>query len=129
MPIYLACGVTDMRHGINGLSALVEAVIKEAPASGAIFGFRGKHADRIKLLFWDGQGFCLYYNDLRSYYTSFIFSCWFWPTGSVSVRRPDRRAGSIGCIVFAAGPNRGVRIGYVPGVGMATAPSSRIGGR
>lgn len=58
--VYLACGVTDMRRGIAGLSALVEAVIKEAPGSGAIFGFRGKRADRIKLLWWDGQGFCLF---------------------------------------------------------------------
>ncbi|WP_206616074.1 IS66 family insertion sequence element accessory protein TnpB [Rhizobium hidalgonense] len=39
--VYLACGVTDMRRGIDGLSALVETVIKEAPGSGAIFGFRG----------------------------------------------------------------------------------------
>lgn len=37
--VYLACGA-DMRRGIAGLSALVEAVIKEAPGSGAIFGFR-----------------------------------------------------------------------------------------
>lgn len=48
--VYLACGVTDMRRGIDGLSALVETVVKEAPGSGAIFGFRGKRADRIKLL-------------------------------------------------------------------------------
>lgn len=54
--VYLACGVTDMRRGIDGLSAMVEAVIKEAPGCGAIFGFRGKRADRIKLLWWDGQG-------------------------------------------------------------------------
>ncbi|MEF3136117.1 MULTISPECIES: IS66 family insertion sequence element accessory protein TnpB [Rhizobium] len=40
--VYLACGVTDMRRGIDGLSALVETAIKEAPGSGAIFGFRGK---------------------------------------------------------------------------------------
>ncbi|WP_436284627.1 IS66 family insertion sequence element accessory protein TnpB [Rhizobium sp. LjRoot258] len=40
--VYLACGVTDMRHGIDGLSTLAETVIKEAPGSGAIFGFRGK---------------------------------------------------------------------------------------
>ena len=65
--VYLACGVTDMRRGIDGLSALVETVVKEAPGSGAIFGFRGKRADRIKLLWWDGQGFCLFYNDLHSY--------------------------------------------------------------
>ncbi|EJC80392.1 transposase, partial [Rhizobium leguminosarum bv. trifolii WSM2297] len=59
--VYLACGVTDMRRGIDGLSALVETAIKEVPGSGAIFGFRGKRADRIKLLWWDGQGFCLFY--------------------------------------------------------------------
>lgn len=64
--VFLACGVTDMRRGIDGLSALVETVIKEAPGSGAIFGFRGKRADRIKLLWWDGQGFCLADGERRS---------------------------------------------------------------
>ena len=58
--VYLACGVTDMRRGIDGLSAMVEAVIKEAPGSGAIFGFRGKRADRIKLVYFDGTGVCLF---------------------------------------------------------------------
>lgn len=62
--VYLACGVTDMRRGIDGLSTMVEAVIKETPGSGAIFGFRGKRADRIKLLWWDGQGLCLFYKIL-----------------------------------------------------------------
>lgn len=40
--VYLACWVTDMRRGIDGFSALVESFIKEAPGSGAIFGFRGR---------------------------------------------------------------------------------------
>lgn len=71
-------GVTDMRRGIDGLSALVETVIKEAPRSGAIFGFRGKRADRIKLLWWDGQGFCLFYKILeRGYFP--------WPTAKEGV--------------------------------------------
>ncbi|MGO6719133.1 IS66 family insertion sequence element accessory protein TnpB [Rhizobium ruizarguesonis] len=48
--VYLACGVPDRRRGIDGLSAMVEAVIKEAPGSGAIFGLRGKRGDGIKLL-------------------------------------------------------------------------------
>ncbi|WP_281414090.1 IS66 family insertion sequence element accessory protein TnpB, partial [Rhizobium lentis] len=56
MPCYLDSAVCLAR---GGLSALVETAIKEAPGSGAIFGFRGKRADRIKLLWWDGQGFCL----------------------------------------------------------------------
>ena len=76
--VYLACGVTDMRRGIDGLSALVEGVIKEAPGSGALFGFRGRRADRIKLLWWDGQGFCLFYKVLeRGYFP--------WPTAKEGV--------------------------------------------
>jgi transposase len=76
--VYLACGATDMRRGIDGLSSLAETVIREAPGSGAIFGFRGKRADRIKLLWWDGQGFCLFYKVLeRGYFP--------WPTAQAGV--------------------------------------------
>ena len=78
--VYLACGVTDMRRSIDGLSALVETVIKEAPGSGAIFGFRGRRADRVKLLWWDGQGFCLFYKILeRGHFP--------WPTATEGVAR------------------------------------------
>ena len=59
--VYLACGVTDMRKGISGLAALAQQVLQQNPASGAVFAFRGRRGDRIKLLTWDGQGFCLYY--------------------------------------------------------------------
>ncbi|WP_414650613.1 IS66 family insertion sequence element accessory protein TnpB [Ensifer sp.] len=48
--IYLACGMTDMRRGIDGLSAMIKAVIKEAPGCGSIFGFRGKHPDQACLM-------------------------------------------------------------------------------
>lgn len=63
--VYLACGVTDIRKGIAGLSALVQKVLRQNPSSGAVFIFRGRRGDRIKLLFWDGQGFCLYYKVLE----------------------------------------------------------------
>eukprot|EP00919_Chromeraceae_sp_WS-2016_P064708 GHVR01153312.1.p1 GENE.GHVR01153312.1~~GHVR01153312.1.p1 ORF type:complete len:208 (+),score=28.77 GHVR01153312.1:958-1581(+) len=63
--VYLACGVTDMRKGIAGLSALTQDVLRQKPTSGAVFAFRGRRGDRIKLLFWDGQGFCLYYKVLE----------------------------------------------------------------
>ena len=59
--VYLACGVTDMRKGIAGLSTMAQDVLRQKPASGAVFAFRGRRGDRIKLLYWDGQGFCLYY--------------------------------------------------------------------
>ena len=56
--VYLACGVTDMRKGIAGLSAIAQDVLRQKPASGAVFVFRGRKGDRIKVLYWDGQGFC-----------------------------------------------------------------------
>ena len=39
--VYLACGVTDMRKGINGLAALAQEVLRQDPSSGAVFAFRG----------------------------------------------------------------------------------------
>lgn len=63
--IYLAAGVTDMRKGIAGLGALAQNALHQNPASGAVFVFRGRKGDRVKLLYWDGQGFCLYYKVLE----------------------------------------------------------------
>ena len=63
--VYLACGITDMRKGIAGLSAIAQDVLRQKPASGAVFVFRGRRGDRIKVLYWDGQGFCLYYKVLE----------------------------------------------------------------
>ena len=62
--IYLCTGQTDMRKGINGLSILAQSIISDNLSSGALFVFRGKRADKIKILWWDTQGFCLYYKCL-----------------------------------------------------------------
>lgn len=58
--IWVACGATDMRKGFDGLAMLAQAVVKRDPHSGHLFVFRGKRADRIKILWWDGTGLCLY---------------------------------------------------------------------
>jgi transposase len=58
--IYLACGVTDMRKGFDGLSLIAQDALKQDPFSGAIFAFRGRRGDLMKRLYWDGQGFCLF---------------------------------------------------------------------
>lgn len=55
--IYLVCGATDMRKGFDGLAVLV---LTEQPHSGALFAFRGKRDDLIKLLWYDCQGLCLF---------------------------------------------------------------------
>jgi transposase len=63
--VYLAAGVTDMRKGIAGLGALAQNALGQNPVSGSVFVFRGRKGDRVKLLYWDGQGFCLYYKVLE----------------------------------------------------------------
>jgi len=63
--IWLVAGVTDMRKGYDGLSALVQTALNANPFSGQIFVFRGRRGDRIKLL-WDSQdGLCLLQKRLR----------------------------------------------------------------
>jgi transposase len=58
--VHLALGYTDLRKGIDGLGAMVERVLEQDPFSGHLFVFRGKRADLIKVLFWDGTGLCLF---------------------------------------------------------------------
>ncbi len=58
--VWLAAGVTDMRKGFNGLTALAEKVLEQDPYSGHLFVFRGRRGDLIKVIWWDGQGACLF---------------------------------------------------------------------
>jgi transposase len=58
--IWLAAGVTDMRKGFDGLAALVQTQLAQDPFSGHVFVFRGRRGDRVKLLWWSGDGLCLF---------------------------------------------------------------------
>jgi len=58
--IWIAAGVTDMRRGFQGLSAQVQTVLEQQPFSGHVFVFRGRRGDTIKLLWFDGDGLCLF---------------------------------------------------------------------
>ena len=58
--IWLAAGVTDMRRGFDGLAAIVQEKLAADPFSGHVFIFRGRRGDLIKLLWWDGDGCCLF---------------------------------------------------------------------
>src|SRR5947207_446105 len=58
--VWVAAGVTDMRKGMDGLAALVQAALGERPFSGDVFVFRGKRGDLLKLLWWSGDGMNLY---------------------------------------------------------------------
>ena len=58
--IWIAAGVTDMRKGFTGLSAKVQTILEQNPFSGHVFVFRGRRGDLIKVLWWDGDGLCLF---------------------------------------------------------------------
>ncbi len=58
--VHLAVGYTDMRKGLDGLAMLVQGVLKQDPFSGHLFAFRGRKANLIKILYWDGTGLCLF---------------------------------------------------------------------
>ena len=58
--IWIAAGVTDLRRGFDGLSAQVQNTLQQQPFSGHIFVFRGRRGDIVKLLWWDGDGLCLF---------------------------------------------------------------------
>jgi transposase len=58
--IWIAAGITDMRRGFTGLSAAAQTVLEQNPYSGHVFVFRGKRGDLVKVLWWDGDGLCLF---------------------------------------------------------------------
>jgi transposase len=79
--VYLACRPVSMRYGFDGLAAQVASVLNADPFSGHLFLFRGRKADLLKIVFWDGTGLCLFTKRLEQ-------SRFFWPvadeaTGSV----------------------------------------------
>lgn len=58
--VWVAAGVTDMRKGMDGLAALVQTTLAENPFSGHLFVFRGRRGDLVKLVWFDGDGLCLF---------------------------------------------------------------------
>jgi transposase len=58
--VWLAAGVTDMRKGFDGLAGLVQTQLAENAFSGHVFVFRGRRGDKLKLLWWSGDGLCLF---------------------------------------------------------------------
>ena len=70
----------DFRKGADGLAAIVREAMQENPFSGAVYVFRSKRADRMKLIFWDGTGACLFVKRLED-------GKFHWPTIGDAVMR------------------------------------------
>lgn len=63
--IYLCAGTTDMRKGFDSLAALARDFLGQDPLSGHLFLFVGRARDRLKILYWDTDGFALWYKRLE----------------------------------------------------------------
>jgi transposase len=63
--IFVAAGPTDMRKGFDGLQGLITGVLAEDPLSGHLFLFVNRRRDRLKILYWDGDGLAIWYKRLE----------------------------------------------------------------
>jgi transposase len=82
--IFLALTPVDGRKSFNGLYSLVKETLQQEPTSGYLFVFTNRHRNRVKILFWDGSGLCLFCKRLER-------GTYAWPAGQGASRslRPE----------------------------------------
>ena len=70
--VYICLQPVDFRKGINGLTILVEAELEHDPFSERLFVFRNRNRDKVKILYWERSGFCMWQKRLEK-------ERFFWP--------------------------------------------------
>jgi transposase len=63
--VFVATKPVDFRKGHDGLAALVQSHLQKKPSDGAVYVFRAKRADRLKMIWWDGTGLVMAYQRLE----------------------------------------------------------------
>ena len=86
--VYIACGYTDLRKGIDGLARMVQQQFELDPFTNTLFLFCGRRRDRIKGLYWEKDGFILLYKRLEQ-------GAYQWPRNESEVRRVVSDAAAI----------------------------------
>jgi transposase len=113
--VYLACGYTDMRKGMQGLAMLVQRVLAD-PFNGALHAFRGRRGNLLKLVWHDGLGLCMLTKRLERGHSiwpmtstgsialsagqlsTLLEGCEWWGDGA----QPEARAGRMGSVSIRA---------------------------
>lgn len=63
--IWLCTAPTDMRRGFDRLAEQGRTITRQDPQSGHLFIFRSRGGDRLKVLYWDSDGYCVWYKRLE----------------------------------------------------------------
>ncbi len=87
MRVYLACGATDMRKSMDGLAALVQVSFQLDPFAPAVFVFCNRQRDKLKILYWQHNGFWLLYRRLERGRFQWPQAAGEGPTRSISLRQ------------------------------------------
>ena len=61
LEVHFCLSPVDMRKSIDGLSGLVMDLLEQSPQSGHLFVFHNRARDKIKIIYWDKNGFALHY--------------------------------------------------------------------
>jgi transposase len=85
--IWLSAQPTDLRRSFDGLAELVRQHLHNDPLSGHVFVFRNKRSDRVKILYWDEDGFVIVYKRLEE--GTFRFPATVEGQGGVSMRAAE----------------------------------------
>ena len=82
---YVACGYTDLRHGIDGLASIVQLQFGMNLKEDSLFLFCGRRTDRIKALYFSGDGYILLYKRLNN-------GRFQWPRSEAELRKLDAQS-------------------------------------
>ena len=100
--IFLCNQPVDMRKSFDALSGLIDTHFGQNPLCGHLFVFFSKQRDRMKILFWDIDGFVLYYKRLES-------GTFSWAADLVSEQNPEILASDFALVLAGINPDDGKR--------------------
>jgi hypothetical protein len=103
--VYLCLTPCDMRKSFDSLQALVREHLQLDAFAGHLFVFTSRRKDRVKILYWDRDGFAVWSNEPSSHYTSFVSSTAYWAPACIPAARSTNRSHRLQCFagMFEAG--------------------------